>query len=117
MKYTLLIYLDETAWAARAAAEEASAIAEHGALMADLARTGTYVASDALEPTATATTVRVRRGRTLTTDGPFAETKEHLVGFYVVDAESIDEAVAIAARIPAARDGSIEVRRVRTIDT
>jgi hypothetical protein len=116
MKYTLLIYLDEKAWAAKASTEEPKAIAEHGALMADLKRCGKYVACDALESTAASTTVRVRDGKTLTTDGPFAETKEHLVGFYVVEADDVHDALAIAARIPAARDGSIEVRPVRMID-
>ncbi|MBV9880173.1 MAG: YciI family protein, partial [Gemmatirosa sp.] len=73
---------------------------------------GNFKAGDALQPSSTATTVRVRNGKTLTTDGPFAETREQLGGFYMVDAANLDEAIAIAARIPSARIGSIEVRPV-----
>ncbi|MGB5811587.1 MAG: YciI family protein, partial [Polyangiales bacterium] len=73
---------------------------------------GEFVVADALQPTTTATSVRVREGKTLTTDGPFAETKEQLGGFYLVEAEDLDRAIAIAARIPSARVGTIEVRPI-----
>jgi hypothetical protein len=77
-----------------------------------IGKSGNLVAGDALQPTTTATTVRVRNGETLVTDGPFAETKEQLGGYYVIDAKDADEALAIAARIPGAQHGSIEVRPV-----
>ena len=76
---------------------------------------GHYLAAEALQPVRTAKTVRVRNGKTLITDGPFAETKEFLAGFYLIDAESLDEAVDIAAKIPPARVGSIEVRPIREL--
>ncbi len=78
----------------------------------DIKASGKLLAADALQPVSTATTVRVRDGKTLTTDGPFAETKEQLGGFYLVEAKDLDEALAIAARIPSAKFGSIEVRPV-----
>jgi hypothetical protein len=74
--------------------------------------TGAYLGGEALEPTETATTVRVRDGQTLTTDGPFAETKEALGGYYLVDAKNLDEAIDLAARIPGAANGSIEIRPI-----
>ena len=80
-----------------------------------LRKSGGYVAADALQRVDTATTVRVRNGKVSMTDGPFAETKEQLAGFYLIDAKSLDEAVAVAAKIPPARVGSIEVRPVRTL--
>jgi hypothetical protein len=83
----------------------------------DIVDRGIYQSGEALQPTATATTVRVRDGETLSTDGPFAETKEQLGGFYVVEAKDLDEATEIAARIPDVRNGSIEVRPVMEIDT
>jgi hypothetical protein len=75
-------------------------------------QSGQFKAGDRLQPTTTATTVRVRDGKTLTTDGPFAETREQLAGYYMVDAKDLDSAIAIAARIPSARIGSIEVRPI-----
>ena len=77
---------------------------------------GELVAADALQPTTTATSVRVREGKTITTDGPFAETKEQLGGFYLVEAKDLDEAISIAARIPSARFGTIEVRPIWTYE-
>lgn len=77
---------------------------------------GVLVAAEALQPVETATTVRVRGGRATITDGPFAETKEQLAGFYLVDASNLDEALEIAAKIPPAREGSIEVRPVRQLE-
>jgi len=78
---------------------------------------GHYVGGEALHPIHTATTVRVRNGKTSMTDGPFAETKEHLAGFYLIEAKNLDEAIQIASRIPPARVGSIEVRPVRQLGT
>jgi hypothetical protein len=80
-----------------------------------LRKSGSYVAADALQRVDTATTVRVRNGSISMTDGPFAETKEQLAGFYLIDAKSLDEAIQLAAKIPPARVGSIEVRPVRTL--
>ena len=85
---------------------------EYGTLTQEIIKSGHFKAGDGLQPTRTATTVRVRAGKTLTTDGPFAETKEQLAGYYLVEAKNLDDAVGIAARIPNARDGSIEVRPV-----
>lgn len=78
----------------------------------DIRKAGNYVAGEALEPSTTATTVRVRNGKPVTTDGPFAETREQLGGFYLIEAKDLDEAIAIASRIPSARTGSIEVRAI-----
>ena len=78
---------------------------------------GVLVAAEALQPVETATTVRVRGGRATITDGPFAETKEQLAGFYLVDARNLDEALEIAVKIPPAREGSVEVRPVRELET
>ena len=89
---------------------------EYMSFTQDIVKAGKFKAGDPLEPVSTATTVRVRDGKTLATDGPFAETKEQLGGYYIVEAKDLDEAVAIAARIPDARNGSIEVRPIRKID-
>jgi hypothetical protein len=78
---------------------------------------GLLVAAEALQPVETATTLRVRGGRATITDGPFAETKEQLAGFYLIDAANLDEALEVAAKIPPAREGSIEVRPVRQLET
>jgi hypothetical protein len=114
MQYALLIYDDEQAWAALADDDRATMLSEYGSLTTDIRDRGAYLAGEALQPTRTATTVRVRDGETLVTDGPFAETKEQLGGIYLVDAGSLDEALEWAARIPSARSGSIEVRPVMT---
>lgn len=79
-------------------------------------KSGLLVAAEALQPVETATTVRVRNGKPTYTDGPFAETKEQLAGFYLIDADTLDAALAVAAKIPPAREGSIEVRPVRTLE-
>ena len=79
---------------------------------AGIRKKGNYIAGEALQPVATATTVRVKNGKTLTTDGPFAETREQLGGFFLVDAKDLDEAIALAAGIPGSRTGSIEVRPI-----
>jgi hypothetical protein len=112
MKYLLLIYENEGAFAGLSEAEQGAVFGEYTKYTEDIRKGGQYVAGEALQPTATATTVRVKNGKTLTTDGPFAETREQLGGFYMVEAKDLDEAIGLAARIPGARTGSIEVRPV-----
>lgn len=118
MKYVLLIYNNEKAWDSIPQAEQGQLFGEYVQLGADLKAAGTYFAGEALQPTSTATTVRVRNGKAQTTDGPFAEAREHLGGFYMIEAANLDEAVKVAARIPDARigDGAIEVRPVMVFD-
>ncbi len=108
MKYLCLVYLEP---------DKLHAVpdAECAAFGAELASEGHRLGGEALKPVETATTVRVRDGRVTIVDGPFAETKEQLAGFYLVDASDLDEALRIAARIPPARAGSIEVRPVREL--
>ncbi|HEV8631666.1 MAG TPA: YciI family protein [Thermoanaerobaculia bacterium] len=112
MQYLLLIYSDEAIWAAMSEAESGKVMGEYMEYTQDIHKSGNYLGGDALQPIATATTVRVRNGKTLTTDGPFAETREQLGGFYLVEAKDLDEAIALAARIPSSRVGSIEVRPI-----
>ena len=116
MQYMLLIYDAEKDWARVSDAERANVLAEYGTFTEGIVKSGHFKAGDALQPTSTATTVRVRDGKTMTTDGPFAETKEQLGGYYLIEAKDLDDAVAIAARIPSARNGSIEVRPVMVFD-
>ncbi len=110
MQYMLLIYQNEAQ--RPGAAEEAKVLQRFAAFTQDIVKSGKFKAGDRLEPVDSATTVRVRNGKTLTTDGPFAETKEQLGGYYLIEANDLDEAIAIAARVPAAEFGSIEVRPV-----
>ncbi len=111
MKYLLLVYLDET-WEKRSLAERQEAY--WGQVKAHRrAAAASYLGGNPLHPTSTATSVRVRDGKRLLTDGPFAETREHLGGYMLIDVENLDEAIAIAARGPLARVGTIEVRPVR----
>jgi hypothetical protein len=112
MKYLCLIYENEKAWPEMPKEQADAIMREYFAFTDDIRKTGQYVAGDALHPTQTATTVRVRNGKTSTTDGPFAETKEQLGGYYLIDAKDLNEAIQIASRIPSARWGSIEVRPV-----
>jgi len=109
MKYILLIYGDENALDD---AERESCYRESSELAHDLASAGKFLASSPLEPTSLATSLRVRDGKRFVTDGPFAETREQLGGFFMVEARDLDEALAIAERIPMARKGTIEVRPV-----
>jgi hypothetical protein len=108
--YLLAIYENEQLWAKASQQEQQQVMADYTAFTDSIKKSGNYVGGEALQPVATATTVRVRDGKRLTTDGPFAETKEQLGGYYLVKAKNIDEAIAIASRIPGARTGSIEVR-------
>ena len=112
MRYLLLIYTNEAQDVSATPADQEAIMTAYNAFTADLAASGALKAGEALQPTGTATTVRVRNGKTVTTDGPFAETKEQLGGFYMVDCKNLDEAIAWAARIPGARFGSIEVRPI-----
>jgi hypothetical protein len=111
MRYLLLIYGEESTEPLPDEAFKAQ-MAAYDAVTREIRERGLWLAGEALEPTTTATTVRVRSGQTLTTDGPFAETKEALGGFYLIDARDLDEAIEIASKIPAAEGGSIEVRPI-----
>lgn len=112
MRYMLLVYEREGDWAAMSEADQKKAFDEYMTLSADMKTNGQYISGAPLQPIATATTVRIRDGKALSTDGPFAETREQLGGYYLVNAKDLDEALSLARRIPAARNGSIEVRPV-----
>lgn len=112
MQYLLLIYEAESVSEKMTEAEQGQFFADYMTFTQSIKDTGNYIAGEALQPIATATTVRVRDGKSLTTDGPFAETREQLGGFYMIEAKDLDEATAIAARIPSAKHGSIEVRPI-----
>ncbi len=109
MKYMLLIYMEENALSD---SEREHCYQESTQLTHDLYASGHYLAAAPLHPTSTATSVRVRDGKKLVTDGPFAETREHLGGYFLVEASDLDEAIRIASRIPGARVGTVEVRPV-----
>jgi hypothetical protein len=108
MKYLCLVYMSE---------RDLDAVPDRECIACGdaLRQSGRMIAAEALQPVHTATTVRVRNGKVAVTDGPFAETKEQLAGFYLVDAHDLDEAIRIASKIPPARVGSIEVRPVRQL--
>jgi len=112
MLYALLIYDRETDWDAMPEAMKGALFAEYGAFTKSIVDSGHFKGGEALQPIRTATTIRVREGKTLTTDGPFAETREQLGGFYLVEAKDLDEALSIAARIPSAKVGCVEVRPI-----
>jgi hypothetical protein len=112
MQYLLLIYENEAEGAARDTASMSAMHAEYGTFTQSIIQSGHFKAGDALQRTSTATTVRVRGGKTLTTDGPFAETREQLGGYYLVEAKDLDEAIGLAARVPTAKTGSIELRPI-----
>lgn len=112
MQYLLMIYQNEAEYAKMDAATTQKMMEEYGVFTQGIVQSGNFKAGDRLQPTTTATTVRVRDGKTLTTDGPFAETREQLAGYYLIEAGDLDAALAIAARIPGARLGSIEVRPI-----
>jgi len=109
MKYLCLVYLE---------AQKLHAVQDTECFSCGerLRANGSLLAAEALQPIDTATTVRVRNGRTTVTDGPFAETKEHLAGFYLVEARDLNDAIQIASKIPPAREGSIEVRPIRDLE-
>jgi hypothetical protein len=112
MRYLCLIYENEKSWETMPQAESEAVMNEYFAFTGDIQKSGKYVAGEALQPTPTATTVRVRNGKISTTDGPFVETKEQLGGFYLIEAKDLNEAIQIAAKIPSARYGGVEVRPV-----
>lgn len=110
MQYLLLIYDKESEWGTLTEAQQSAMMKEYQDFTKSINESGHWRASSQLHPVSKATTVRIRDGKKMVTDGPFAETKEQLGGFYLVEAKDLDEAVALAARVPSARFGSIEVR-------
>ena len=113
MKYLCLIYDDEKKLEAMSKPESDAFMGDYHAFTEDIKKRGHYVAGDALKPVSTATSVRVRSGKLSTTDGPFAETKEQLGGYYVIEARDLNEAIQIASKIPSSRTGTVEVRPVQ----
>jgi hypothetical protein len=109
VKYILLIYADEQAWTE---SERQQCYAESAQLAHELKANGQYLAANPLKSVAMATSVQVRDGKRLVTDGPFAETREQLGGYFLIDAKDLDEAIAVAARVPGARKGTVEIRPV-----
>ena len=116
MKYLCLIYEDQSAWQKMADADRNKGMAEYGAFTESIKKSGHYVGGEALQPTNSATTVRVRNGKMSTTDGPFVETKEQLGGYYLIDAKDLNDAIKVASRIPSAKWGGIEVRPLMIFD-
>ena len=112
MRYLCLIYSDEKRWERASESEWHTVMAEYNAFTDSIKQSGNYIGGEALESTNTATSVRVRNGKPLTTDGPFAETKEQLGGFYLIKANDLDDALHVASRIPGAKYGTIEVRPI-----
>jgi len=116
MRYLLMIYTNEEDDMKASPAEQETNMAEYYAFTQEVQEKGVYQGGEALQPTSTATTVRVRESKTLTTDGPFAETKEQLGGYYLLNCENLDQAIEYAAKIPGARNGSIEIRPIWEFD-
>jgi len=116
MKYLCLIYEAEQAYASMSEAEIGALMGEYFGFTAGIKASGQYLSGEALKPVNTATTVRVRGGKLSTTDGPFAETKEQLGGFYMIEARDLNDAIQVAAKIPGARTGCVEVRPVEVFD-
>lgn len=114
MQYLMLLYSDPANWSSKTEAEMKQVIDDHGVLIEDLKAAGKYLDSNALEEAETATTVRLRDGRPLVSDGPYAETREQLGGYYLVDAKDLDDAMTIAGRIPVV-GGGVEIRPVRNV--
>ena len=112
MKYLCLIYDDEKTMAGMSKAEGDAFMGEYFEFTEGIKKSGHYVGGEALKPVHTATTVRVRQGKMSTTDGPFAETKEQLGGYYLIEAKDLNEALQVAAKIPSAKTGSVEVRPI-----
>src|SRR6476659_1735757 len=115
MKYMLLIHDDEKGWARLTEAERGKIYAEYGQFGQSVKASGNYLAGAQLQPTTMATSVRVREGKRLVTDGPFAETREQLGGYYLVEASDLHEAISIAGKLPGARKGTVEIRPVMEI--
>jgi hypothetical protein len=115
MRYLCLIYEDETLYERMPKDEADKIFGEYFTFTDEIKRSGHHLGGEPLQPTSTATTLRVRNGKISTTDGPFAETKEQLGGFYMIEAKDLNEALQVAARIPGARFGSIEIRPVMEV--
>ncbi len=115
MRYMLLIYTREADWAAMSEAEKRKISQDYGSFTEGIRQSGHFVTGDPLQPTPQARTVRLRSGKPVHTDGPFAETREQLGGYYVIEAKDLDEASRIAGRVPGARVGSIEVRPIQAM--
>jgi len=116
MRYLCLIYSDEKQWETMPQADMQAVMGEYFAFTEAVKKSGHYIGGDALKPTPTATSVRVRNGKLSTTDGPFAETKEQLGGYYLIEARDLNDAIQVAAKIPSARMGTIEVRPIEVFD-
>jgi hypothetical protein len=114
MKYLALIYENEKQWETMPKDKADAMMGEYGAFTDSARKSGHVLGGEALQPTQTATTVRVRNGKVSTTDGPFVETKEQLGGYYLLEAKDLNEAIQVAARIPGARTGGVEVRPIMT---
>ena len=112
MRYLCLIYENEKAWETSPQAESEAIMGEYFAFTEGIRSNGKLVSGEALQPTQTATTVKVRNGKVSTTDGPFAETKEQLGGYYLIEAKDLNDAIQVASKIPSARHGAVEVRPV-----
>jgi len=115
MQYLLLIYRNEAQQSKMDPADYQKLLTEYSAYTQSIVQSGNFKAGDGLQPTSTATTVRVREGKTLKTDGPFAETREQLGGYYLLEAKDLNEAIQIAAKIPGAKTGSVEVRPIMEV--
>lgn len=113
MRYLCLIYDDESKWGTMPKEQAESMMGEYFAFTEGIKKSGHYIGGEALQPTQTATTVRVRNGKISSTDGPFAETKEQLGGYYLINAKDLNDAIQIASKIPSSRIGSIEVRPIQ----
>jgi hypothetical protein len=116
MQYLLLIYDKESDWGKLSEADQGAMMKEYREFSQNINKSGHYRAGSQLHPVSKATTVRVRDGKKLITDGPFAETKEQLGGYYLIEAKDLNDAIAVAARIPASKDGSVEVRPIEVFD-
>ena len=113
MRYLCLIYDEEKKMAAMSKGEQDAFMGEYFGFTEDIKKSGHYIGGEALQPVGTATTVRMRGGKMSTTDGPFAETKEQLGGFYLINAKDLNDALQIASKIPAAKTGTVEVRPIQ----
>ena len=115
MRYMMLIYLNESGFDVLSEAEQKAGLVEYQSFTTEVRRAGVLERGEPLARSTSATTVRIANGKRVTTDGPFAETKEQLAGYYILDCKTLDEALAYAAKIPAARYGAIEVRPIASI--
>ena len=113
MRYLCLIYDDESKWGTMPKEQADAMMGEYFAFTEGVKQSGHYIGGEALQPTQTASSVRVRNGKISTTDGPFAETKEQLGGYYLINAKDLNDAIQVAAKIPSARIGTIEIRPIQ----